>query len=212
MDKKYEKYFGKNVARILYVISVGLLFYEVFNLTIGRGLFVGLAGGIGLILFFSTSHRQASDKDIDEIVQKAEDAYLEKKVIGKTVAKQELDGKDFSVFSGFIRDSGDIRFKAGRDEKIRTSRFYVTAISCKKNDCKVFTTVYDIITGQEVSDSMICTAEYDAVSVSKEKIEFPRGSYKCRFSLVRNEEMQDFEFYIADDALADQLLERVEKK
>jgi hypothetical protein len=209
MDKKFEKYFGKNIIRIIYVIGVALCFLGVFNLILGNPFFGAIFVTVGVITFFLTSHKQASDKDIDALLSKAQEVYCKNKIEGQVFEKATLDPSQFSVFGGFIRDSGDVRFKAGRDQKIRTSRFFVTALSTEKNDCKIFTTVYDIISGETVFDERLFTKGADKVEFSKEKIEFPRGIYKCTVKTERNGETNELSFYLPDDALADKLTEKI---
>ncbi len=209
MDKKYEKYFGKNVIRIIYVIGVALCFLGVFNLILGNPFFGAIFVTIGVVTFFLTSHKQASDKDIDALLSKAQEEYCKAKIEGQFFGKEELNPSQFSVFGGFIRDSGEVRFKAGRDQKIRTSRFFVTALSAEKNDCKIFTTVYDIISGETISDERFFTKGADKVEFSKEKLEFPRGIYKCIVKTERNGETEEFSFHLPDDALADKLTDKI---
>jgi hypothetical protein len=209
VDKKYEKYFGKNIIRIIYVIGVALCFLGVFNLLLANPFFGAIFVTIGVITFFFTSHKQASDKDIDALLSKTQEEYRKAKIEGQVFEKEELNPSQFSVFGGFIRDSGEVRFKAGRDQKIRTSRFFVTALSVEKNDCKIFTTIYDIISGESVFDECLFTKGADKVEFSKEKIEFPRGIYKCTVKTERNGETNALSFYLPDDALADKLTEKI---
>lgn len=209
MDKKYEKYFGRNIARIIYVIGVGLSFFGVFHLLLGNPFLGVIFVTVGVITFFLTSHKQASDKDIDALLSKAEEEYCKTKIEGQFFEKEELNPSQFSVFGGFIRDSGEVRFKAGNDQKIRTSRFFVTALSAEKNDCKIFTTVYDIISGKSIVDEKFFTKGADKVEFTKEKIEFPRGIYKCSVKIEKNGETEEFSFYLPDDALADKLTDKI---
>ena len=209
MDKKYEKYFGRNVARIIYLIGVALCFLGVFNLLLGNPFYGAIFATIGVIVFFLTSHKQASDKDIDALLSKAQEEYHKAKIEGQVFEKTELDPSQFSIFGGFIRDSGEVRFKAGRDQKIRTSRFFVTALSVEKNDCKIFTTIYDIISGEAVFDESLFTKGADKVEFSKEKLEFPRGIYRCTVKTEKNGESDEFSFYLPDDALADKLTKKI---
>ena len=210
MDKKfYEKYFGRNLARIFYLISVGFLGFGVFQVIMGNPYGGVIFCTMGVVLFFLTSHKQVSDKHIDELVQKHEKNYIAEKIDGKALGKETLKGEDFSVFSGFIRDSGDVRFKAGSDQKMRTSRFYVTAISSKKNDFKVFTTIYDMLSESEPIDKSFFTKGAAEIEFSKEIIEFPRGNYKCAIKAKRNDNSEEFIFYLPNDALADKLTEKL---
>ena len=200
----YAKYFGKNTARIFYCIGVGLALFGVVNCIVGNAFWGFFACVIGVALFFITSHKQVSDKHIDDLVAETVTAYKEEKIKGVSFFREEVDPDKFSLFYGFIRDNGEVRFKAGRDGKIRTSRFYVTAISAERDDCKVFTSVYDILSG-EVKDAKLCTKNASDVRFEKQEIEFPRGNYFCNITQSINERAEEINFYIPADALADKL-------
>lgn len=206
MDSKfYGKYFGRNIARIFYLISVGFLGFGAPHVVFGNP-FIGMFFcTIGVVIFFLTSHKNVSDKHIDELVSKYQESYIINKIDGKSHGKEILNGKDFSVFSGFIRDSGEVRFKSGSDQKIRTSRFYITAISAKKNDFKVYTTVYDILSQTEPLDKSFFIKTEDITEFLKEEVQFPRGNYKCTLKTAE----QEFVFYIPNDALADKLISKL---
>ena len=204
MEKKYIKYFGANIARIIYCIGSVLACFGVFCMLFSHRGLGFLACLIGVPLFFITSAIQASDKDIDKLVSDAMESYKEEKIKGKVIGKETLDESKFSLFSGFIRDSGDVRFKSGRDGKLRTSRYYVTAISAERSGSVVFTTVYDIISG-EVKDYMISTKDAESVEFTKEAVEFPHGNFFCRIKTLKEEASEALEFYLPADALADKL-------
>ena len=200
----YAKYFGKNTARIIYCIGVGLALYGAFNILFANGFMGFFYCLIGVILFFVTSHIQVSDKHIDELVTETVNAYKQDKIAGITFGREDADPEKFSLSYGFIRDNGDVRFKSGRDGKIRTSRFYVTALSSERDDCKVVTTIYDILTGNE-STSSICTKNASDVVLDKQEIEFPRGNFFCKITQTTNGKSEELSFYIPADALADKL-------
>lgn len=207
--KKYAAYFGRNAARIVYLISVGFLGLGVFNVFLYSRWLGGVFCTIGAILFIFTSAKQVSDKHIDELVSKTENEYVKTKIEGKIVDKSPLDGNAFSVFSGFIRDSGSVRFKAGGDQKIRTSRFFVTALSVQKNDFKIFKTVYDIIADKEIVDEAVFIKNAENVSVKKTEIEFPRGIFGYEIGFTKGGNTEVFKFYLPDDALADKLISKI---
>lgn len=209
MDKKFTKYFGRNVSRTVYLIGLGIIGFGLVQIFLGNPYGGGIFCTLGAILFLLTSHKQVSDKNIDELVKKYESEYVSKVIDNKTFGKETLKGSDFSVFSGFIRDDGDVRFKAGKDTKIRTSRFYITAVSAEKKDCKIFTTVYDIISEGTPVDRCIFTKGADEIEFSKEKLEFPIGNYQCRIKVTKGESSEELMFYIPDDALADKLLDKI---
>lgn len=98
MEKKYIKYFGRNVARIIYCIGAGLSCAGVFCLLFSHKGLGFLAVLIGVPLFFITSAIQASDKDIDRLVSDAESGYKDEKIKGKVIGKKVLNPDDFSIF------------------------------------------------------------------------------------------------------------------
>ncbi len=209
MNKKFAKYFGKNVSRTVYLIGLVIIGFGLVQIFLGNPYYGGMFCTLGAILFLLTSHKQVSDKNIDELVKKYENEYVDKVIDNKVFGKETLKGSDFSVFSGYIRDNGDVRFKAGKDTKIRTSRFFVTAVSAEKKDCKIFTTVYDILSDKTPVDRCIITKGADEIKFVKEKIEFPIGNYQCKVKITKGEETEELMFYIPDDALADKLLSRI---
>lgn len=209
MDKRFEKYFGNNIMRTVYLAGVALI---AIGLAVAIFYWAGYGTPIamvGVALFFISSAKQVSDKQVDEYVQKTADEYAKEKIDGRTVGKQTLDARNFSVFRGYVRETKNARFKAGRDSKIRTSNFFVTAMSIEKNDYKIFTTVYDMLSDEKPTDKMICTKGADSVELKSEKIELPRGIVKYELTVVRGEESESFVFYLPDDALADKLIAKI---
>lgn len=211
MKKNYERYFGKNIARKLYVIGLAL---AVIGLIVSYFIWAGYGVPlmvVGVLLFFVSSSTQVSDKAVDEKIEAVVEEYAKQKIEGRMIGKEKLDSRDFSVFTGFIRETPEVRFKSGSDGKMRTSRYYVTAVSASKENCKVFTTIYDLISDEVPRDKMISTKGADKVEFSKEPTQFPAGNYKCELKVTKNGESETFEFYLPDDALADQLTEKIAK-
>lgn len=125
------------------------------------------------------------------------------------MGKSTLDAKDFSVFKGFIYEGENNRFKSGSDGKLRTSKFYITAISAEKKDCKIFTTVYDLLSNNNPADAYIFTRGADEVRLSREATEFPKGHNKCTLTVTRRGESEEIIFFLPDDALAEKLIEKI---
>ncbi len=208
MEKRFARYFGSNIARKLYLLGFGMM---VVGLAVAY--FYWVVYGmpitvIGLVLFFASSALQISDKDMDTKVAEDVNKYVKEKIDGRTIGKETLDGRDFSVFYGYIRENGGVRFKSGSDKKLRTSSYYVTAISAKKNDCKVFMTVYDLLSPETPNDQMIFTKGADEIAFEKEAIEFPKGNFRCKLRVDRKGETEEMIFFLPDDALAERLLEK----
>lgn len=209
MKNRYAKYFGKNISRTVYVIGSGLSCVGLFCILFSHRGFGLLSCVVGVTLFFLTSHLQISDKTIDELLEKAITNYKKEKIEGVVVGKTELAPERFYEFNGFIRDNGEVRFKRGRDEKIRTSRYFVTAISAEKKDFCVFTTVYDMLAETEES-RMCCSLGAEEISFDKEIIEFPQKLRKCSLKLKKENSCEEMTFYLPADALADKLIDKIE--
>lgn len=210
MNKRYLKYFGRNITRAVYVVGSALCCIGLFCILFSHRGFGMMACIVGVTLFFLTSHRQVSDKMIDELVQNAEEGYKNEKIKGKVIGKAVTDEEKFTVFSGFIRDDGSVRFKKGRDLKLRTSRYFVTAVHAEKKQCTVFTTVYDMLSGEQ-TDGTATSLNAEAIGFSKERIEFPQKLYKCILKTRRGENEEELTFYLPADALADKLTERIDE-
>lgn len=207
---KYERYFGKNIARIVYLISCGLLLYGGFSIVVGNSYWGAVYCVIGLLPFFLVSHLQVSNKQIDEIVETSAETYLDKHIKGVVINKRELDPADFATFSGFIRDSGDVRFKSCRDGKMRTSKYYVTAINVTKHECAVSMTTYDLINETNCVIEPIVVRAEEKVSFTAKEIEFPRGNYECTLIYHQNDEEKELRFYLpTGDYLVGQLIEKM---
>ena len=209
MDKRFEKYFGSNIARKIYITGIALIAVGVavaFFYWAGYGI---LIAAVGVILFFISSSMQVSDKDLDDKMTSAMAEYAKEKIDGRVMGKQKLDARDFSVFCGYIRESGNVRFKAGSDGKIRTSNYFITAIYAEKDDCRIFTTVYDLLSDKPPVDKMIYTQGAEKIEFSHQPTEFPKGNFKCNLNIIRNGESENLEFFIPDDALADKLIAKI---
>lgn len=209
MDTKFSKYFGNNIMRKVYVagialIAVGLI--VAFAYWAGYGIPIA---AIGVILFFISSSMQVSDRDIDQKVNSDMESYIKEKIDGRTFGKEILKGSDFSVFSGFIRESNNVRFKSGRDGRMRTSSYFVTAIYAEKGDCKVFTTVYDLLGVEAPVDLFISTTGADRIEFKRDATEFPKGNFKCDLKVERNGKTEELVFFLPDDALVDKLVEKI---
>lgn len=212
MKKKnmYEKYFGKNIARIVYLISCGLLIYGCFNVLVGNSYWGAIYCVIGVVPFFFVYHKQVSDKHMDELVDKTKEEYLDKNIKGKTINKQELNPSKFSTFNGFIRDAGNVRFKMCRDGKMRTSKYYVTALSINRDECIVSMSTYDLIKEETRHSEIVIVTPENKVNFAKKEIEFPKGNFECTLTYLLNSEEKEIKFYLpTGDYLAEQLMEKI---
>lgn len=210
---KYERYFGKNIARIVYLVSCGLLLYGGFNIVVGNSYWGAIYCVIGLLPFFIFSQMQVSNKQIDEVVEASAESYLEKHIKEKVVNKRELNPADFVVFKGFIRDSGDVRFKSCRDGKMRTSKYYVTAINVTKQETAVSMTTYDLINETDCTIDPVVVKSNEKVSFTAKEIEFPKGNYECSLVYNQNAEQKEIKFYLpTGDYLVGQLIEKINEQ
>ena len=208
MNKRLARYFGKNITRVIYVISCALLGYGCFNIVVGNSYWGLIFCMIGLIPFFLTSHIQVSDKSVDELIETRIEKFKEERLKDIVVGKTEIANDKFSTFSGFIRDGGDVRFKRGRDEKIRTSRYFVTAVAVDKKEFTVVTSVYDMLS-DERTDKFVSSIDTEIKAFSKESMDFPQRLHKCNLVAVIDGSNSEFEFYLPADALADKLIESI---
>lgn len=208
MNKRYARYFGKNIVRIIYAVSCGLLGYGCFNIVVGNSYWGLIYCMLGLIPFFLTSHIQVSDKSVDELIETKVEQFKSERLQNVVIGKDEIPKEKFSVFSGFIRDGGDVRFKRGRDEKIRTSRYFITAVAVNKKDFSVLTSVYDMLSGER-TDKLISSIDTEIKAFSKESVDFPQRLHKCNLTAVIDGSDSEFEFYLPADALADKLIESI---
>lgn len=205
----YERYFGKNITRIIYLIACGMLLYGAFNILVGNSYWGAIYCTVGVLPFLFLSHLQVSDKNVDEVVENSVETYLDEKVKGKIIDKKELNPSDFTVFSGFIRDSGEVRFKSCRDGKLRTSKYYVTALSYTKQDCIVSMTTYDLISESYSEIDLIRVKTEEIISFKAEETAFPKGNYFCTFVYERDGEKHNLEFYLpTEDYMVAQLIEK----
>ena len=204
MDKKIERYFGRNLISKLYVVSIVLIGAAVLIATLYR-IYVGLPIALaGIVLFFVSAVFRVSDKDIDEKVDSALKNYGEECIKGKHIGKRELSGDEFVYFTGYLCDKPNVRFKSGSDGKLRTSRFFVTAVSVTRGECIVCASVYDLLGASPREDTFIyLTAESDN-SLTRTELEFPRG-------VVKYTAADGQAFCLPDDAQADDLISKISR-
>ncbi len=209
MKKRFERYFGNNIGRKIYIASIVLI---ALGVVVGYGYWWGYGmplAVIGVAGFLVSYGIQVSDKDIDDHIASVIEQYKEK-INGRTARKETLDSRDFSFFYGFLREDAKTRFVAGRDGKVRTSKFYVTAISAQKG-IKVFCTVYDLLSDTVPNDSFIYADGAYSTEFSSETLEFPADNKKCRYTVYSNaSNFETMTFYVPNDALADKLIAKMQ--
>lgn len=209
MKKRFDRYFEKNIARKLYVVSIALI-------AVGAviGYFYWWRYGmplmvIGVVGFFVTSGIQLSDKDVDQQVQSSVEE-LRQEIDGKQHGKETLDARDFSFFCGFVRTDAKTRFVVGRDGRVRTSRYYVTAISTKPKNATVFSAVYDLLSPETPTVDQAFASYAQGVELSVEELDFPAGNKKCLLTTGDDpSNKQSVVFFLPNDALAEKHLETI---
>lgn len=211
MNKQFNRYFGKNVLSKLYTLGIALVAIGVVVLFAYNPFFGVPIAAIGVLIFFITSAFKVSDGDIDAFVAKCAEEYGEKNIDGKTVGKKVLEAKDFSVFYGFFADSSNTRFKSGRDGRVRTSKFFITAISVSKGEAHIFSSLYDILDEGKEAKSELHIGQNDEISLKKVDLEFPHGISAIELNASGEGGSKAINFYLPDDALADQLVDKISK-
>ncbi len=212
MKKRFDRYFGNNIGRKFYVaslvaIAVGFIVGYSFWWGYGMPLI-----GLGVIGFLVSSGIQVTDKDVDERIMNTIEEF-KSRIDGRVIGKETLDSRDFSYFYGFIREDSQTRFIAGRDGKVRTSKYFITAISAKPKNAKIFSITYDLLSEETPNESFISTNGAYSIELTSENIEFPAGNKKCRLYVAMNEEKgETLEFFVPNDALADKLLNTAAEK
>lgn len=212
MNKRFQRYFGRNIASKIYVAGIVLIAVGV-AVSFVYSAFYGIPiAAVGVLIFFITSAFKVSDGDLDAFVAKCAEEYGNRNIEGRTVGKKTLAAKDFSIFCGFFSDSKNTRFKSGRDGKIRTSRFFITAISVSKGEVHIFSSLFDTLDDNKEVKSEIHIGQNDETELKKVDLEFPHGIFKIALNAVSDGGSKSVNFYLPDDALADQLLDKIEKK
>lgn len=207
--KKLDRYFGNNIGRKIYIASLAVI---ALGFAIGALYWWGYGlpiAAIGVLGFFVSSGIQVSDKDIDEKIASSVEEY-KKKLDGMSFNKKTLDARDFSYFYGFIREDNETRFTSGSDGRLRTSKYFVTAISENGKALTIFTTVYDILTDKEVFEGSITTSGAMKTELSFVETDFPKGNKKCTLDVYANEDAKStLLFFVPNDALADKLIAKL---
>ena len=209
MKSRFSRYFGSNIGRKIYIASLALI---AVGAAIGYGYWWGYGFPfiiVGAAGFFISYGIQVSDKDIDEHINKTIEDF-KNSIDGRTIGKDVIDVRNFSVFQGYLREDGETRFKAGRDGKLRTSKYYITAVYSDSKGFTVFSICHDLFSEDIPNDVMITTKGADEVEFSREIIEFPGKNRKCTLKTVVNGTTDELVFYLPDDALADKLISKLQ--
>ena len=208
MKTNFTRYFGSNIGRKIYIASLALI---AIGVVIGYGYWWGYGFPfiiVGAAGFFISYGIQVSDKDVDEHSNVTIEEF-KKRIDGRQLDKDILDVRNFSVFYGFLREDGETRFKSGQDGKLRTSKYFITAISADSKSFTAFTAYYDLFSDETPNDILITTKGADSTEFSREIIDFPSKNRRCTLKVTKNGSTEEFTFYVPDDALADKLVSRL---
>ena len=207
MKSRFTRYFGANIARKIYIACPALI---AIGAVIGYVCWFYYAAPfliIGIIGFFICYGIQVSDKDIDEHIQKTIEDF-KSSIDGRTFGKDVVDVRNFSVFQGFLREDGETRFKAGQDGKLRTSKYYITAVCFEDKNLSVFAVQYDLFSDQIPNNCFITTKGADEIKFNREIIEFPDHNRKCTLKVTRKNVVEELTFFLPDDSFADKMTAR----
>ena len=204
MRKDFQRYFGRNIISKLYIVSLVFVGAAVVLLAIRYGFIAIPLAVAGAILFFISAVYRVTDKDIDEKVASTLNNYGVELIKGRSVGKRELNENDFAYFTGYLIDKPNVRFKSGSDGKLRTSRYYVTAINVSRTEYIVSTSVYDLFESEPREDTFIRLTKDDDLALTREEVEFPRG-------VVKYTTADGQIFYLPSDAQADDLISQISR-
>ncbi|MBR4799430.1 MAG: hypothetical protein IK047_04115 [Clostridia bacterium] len=202
--KYLERYFDTKIWNVLYCASFGLIaFGAVFAWYIHAYIGMGIIA-LGVATFLASSSFRVTEKDIDEKVSEIKEAYGRELINGRFAGGHELNDKDFVYFSGYIRDKDGVKLKSGRDGKLRTGRFYVTAIKVEPGGYIAQCSVYDLFGKEKREDSFVSLRKGQDLSLTAEKQEFPKGNVKYTAA-------DGTVFWLRDDAQADDIIKRIKR-
>lgn len=205
MKKKYfERYFDSKIWNVLFYVSFALIAAGVPTIyfywpLMGLGIIL-----LGAVLFLVSSSFRVTEKDVDEKVAETKQNYGLEMINGKFIGRRELNDKDFTYFSGYICDGKGVRFKSGRDGKVRTSRYYVTAMCVEPGGFTVQCSFYDLFEKEKREDVIVALRKGEDMTLVREPSDFPRGQVKYTAP-------DGSVFWLPDDAVADDLINRIKR-
>ena len=212
MKKNIERYFGNNIATVLYIVSgiliagglVGIFFHRWVVIMAGLTL-------VGVVLFFITIRLKITDRDFDEPMKKATENYKKDFIIGKIVDRKMLDEDDFDVFSGYLFESDipNLKRKVGSDGKNRSSRYYVAALKATRTEFAIFYSEYDLLSGENVH-RFVNGKRGDPVSLTRPEEKPVFGDFRYELRIEKNGTEETLAFHLPDDALVDEKLKLIE--
>ena len=208
--KTMERYFGNNLATVFYIISGFLIAAGLIGIFFRFYIIICAAVTIvGIILFFITIRMKITDKDYDEPLNKSADSYKKEHIENYSINRKPLDPETFDLFYGYLFDQPGIKRKVGKDGKMRSSRYYVTALHADRNGFVIFYSEYDNLDGHE-EHRVIHAHTGDQVSVERPSEKPVFGDFRYTISVQSAEEAASLSVHLPDDALVDEKLSLIE--
>ena len=209
-----NKYFKHQVGILLLAVGVvllgvGALFILSGGWVLQGGIFLvpgGVCCVLGVLLRIKGEH-------LDNYIAKAADAvgngfydvvkYQTKKVV--------LDKPH--VNSGYVEKNGQTRSRRGSDGKIRTDRFYVTALVNEHDRLMIRSLERSVVNDSDVSEQVF---DYAYKGLSPIKVEPADTSSRVNKNFVRctivAPDGSEFVFLLNDNAENDKLIEQINQK
>ena len=212
MKKQYERYFGKNIATLIYILSA-IVAIAGLIVTFFRWWHFGFIFTIiGAIVFFITVRLKITDKDLDAKLSDIAEKYKTARIQETIVNRKPLDPEPFDIFSGYVCDSADCKAKIGSDGKVRSSHLFVTAIQADRHGFNLFYSVYDLFENQEPVHTFLNSDGVSVLDVDSVEVKIPHGIKKHSVHYRKDNAEQTFVFYAQDDALVDELIRKIKEK
>lgn len=109
MKKLYERYFGQNIATLIFILSAILAIIGLV-ITFSRWWHYGfLLTIVGAIIFVITFRLKITDRDLDDKLSELKTKYKEKQIHGLVVNKKIIDENEFDLFSGYMLNSQECK-------------------------------------------------------------------------------------------------------
>ena len=212
--KKFERYFGNNVATVLYIVSGAMIaggligiFFRLYGLwTLFAALIL-----VGVVLFFITVRLKITDRDMDEVLSNTASKYKEEHIDRKVVDRKELNPDDYDVFSGYLFHRKGLKRKLGKDGKIRTSAYYVSAIQASRKEFGIFYSEYELLT--DVKEHHFIHGKIgDRITLTRpDKNDTDSHDKPYTVRVESNGNVEELTFHTQDDALVDTKLKLIEE-
>lgn len=209
-DKNMNRYFGNNLATVFYVLSFAMMAIGLVGVFLGYFYFyAGCLALIGVVLFFITVRMKITDKDYDEVMSRSVSQYKEKYLEDKMINRKKVEPETVDLFYGYLFDQAGLKRKLGKDGKMRSSRYYITAVRVNRTGFLISYSEYDTLTGDESHQFIYAEPEND-VSLERPREKPALGDSRYVIHIGGEKEETVLVFHLPDDALADEKLKAIE--